>query len=171
MPPTSSDGKYYKSVYYNKLTVSLLDKLHRTVWGVPPASSNGKYYKLVYYNKLIVSLHLLYKLHWTVWGVPPASSDGKYYKLVYYNKFNVSLHLLIFQSLMSCADMSIRKISLILMLLLMFDVFTIERWLTIVSDLRDSETFLDFSQTLLRNDSCIKRASHWMLHWTSLACI
>ena len=31
------------------------------------------------------------------------------------------------------------------MLLLKIDVFTIERWLTIFSDLKDSETFLDFT--------------------------
>ena len=56
----------------------------------------------------------------------------------------------IFQSLMPYADTSIRKISLKLMLLLMFDVFSIERSLTIFSDLKDCETFLDFSQKLLR---------------------
>ena len=49
------------------------------------------------------------------------------------------------------ADTSIRKISLKLVLLLMFDVFSIERSLTIFSDLKDCETFLDFSQKLLRN--------------------
>ena len=53
--------------------------------------------------------------------------------------------ILIFRSLLPCADMSIGKIPLILMLLLMLDVFTIERSVTIFSDLKDSETFLDFT--------------------------
>ena len=54
MPPASLDEKYYKLVYYDKLTAWLdqIYKLHRTVWGVPPASSDEKYYKLVYYDKL-----------------------------------------------------------------------------------------------------------------------
>ena len=66
----------------------------------------------------------------------------------------------IFQLLMPRADTSIRKISLKLMLLLMFDAFSIERSLTIFSDLEDRETFLDFSQKLLRNDSYISTGNH-----------
>ena len=58
------------------------------------------------------------------------------------------------------ADTSIRKISLKLMLLLMFDVFSIKRSLTIFSDLKDCETFPDFSQQLLRNDSYISKGNH-----------
>ena len=46
------------------------------------------------------------------------------------------------------------------MLLLMFDAFSIERSLTIFSDLKDRETFPDFSQQLLRNDSYISTGNH-----------
>ena len=52
------------------------------------------------------------------------------------------------------------------MVLLIFDVFSIERSLTIFSDLKDCETFLDFSQKLLRTDSYISTGSHWLLPWT-----
>ena len=61
---------------------------------------------------------------------------------------------------MPCADASIRKISVKLLLLLMLDVYSIERSMTILSDLKDCETFPDFSQTLLRNDSFISKGNH-----------
>lgn len=64
------------------------------------------------------------------------------------------------------ADTSIRKISVKLLLLLMFDEYSVERSLTILSDLKDCETFLDFSQTLLRNYSYISTGNHWLLPWT-----
>ena len=128
--------------------------------------------QVLLYDKLTAWLDLLYKLHRTVWGVPPASSDGKYYRFVYYNKltarnwvvlilhlsFNYWCHVQIYTS--------IRKISLKLMLLLMFDAFSVERSLTIFSDLKDWETFLDFTQKLLRNDSYISTGNHWFLPWT-----
>ena len=58
------------------------------------------------------------------------------------------------------ADACIRKISFKLMLLLMFDIFSIERSLTIFLDLKDCETFPGFSQKLLRNDSYISTDNH-----------
>lgn len=42
----------------------------------------------------------------------------------------------------------------------MLDVYSIERSMTILSDLKDCETFPDFSQTLLRNDSFISTGNH-----------
>ena len=66
----------------------------------------------------------------------------------------------IFQLLMPHADTSIRKISLKVILLLLFDAFSIERSLTIFSDLKDCETFLDFSKKLLRNDSYLSTGNH-----------
>ena len=48
----------------------------------------------------------------------------------------------------------------------MFDAFSIERSLTIFSDLKDRETFPDFSQQLLRNDSYISTGNHWFLPGT-----